>query len=250
DTIAQPTDPSTVHVRIPKIFKNKLVRFMTEIEQLRIRPDQTAKVVIDDTNGVIVVGKDVRINPVAVTQGSITVTVSEEPVVSQPNTQGATFYNTALLGENNFANSLSQLQIAQRSLIVSNYEEKKRIVQNDNTITDGDRQQKITELNEQMSSELLVLQNQHMSQMTQLQQQSIAGAAAGPKNDGIRTVEGTNTSAGFVEEMGKFFILDTGTTLEEMVNALNSLGVTPKEMGSILRAIKVAGALQADIQET
>lgn len=251
DNIAHPTDPSTVHVRIPKIFQKKLVRFMTEIEQLRIRPDQTAKVVIDDTNGVIVVGKDVRINPVAVTQGSITVTVSEEPLVSQPNTQGSTFYNEALLGDNNFANSLSQLQIAQRSLIISNYEEKKALVQNDTSITnEGARQQKIQNLNEKMSAELLALQNQHMNQMTQLQQQNIAGAAASNQNDSIRTVEGTNTSAGFVEEMGKFFILDTGTTLEEMVNALNSLGVTPKEMGSILRAIKVAGALQADIQET
>ena len=43
-------------------------------------------------------------------------------------------------------------------------------------------------------------------------------------------------------------VLETGITLQELVDALNTLGVGPRDMISILQAIKVAGAMQADIQ--
>ncbi|HCU06180.1 MAG TPA: hypothetical protein DIC42_01160 [Holosporales bacterium] len=92
-----------------------------------------------------------------------------------------------------------------------------------------------------------------MTQILQLQEQKQqAQAAQDDKSNtsSIRTVEAKRTTTSFVEEIGRFTIVDSGITLEEMVNALNSLGVTPKEMGSILRAIKAAGALQADIKET
>ena len=51
------------------------------------------------------------------------------------------------------------------------------------------------------------------------------------------------------EEMGKKLItLQSGASLSNLVNGLNALGVTPRDMISILQAIKAAGALQADIQ--
>jgi flagellar P-ring protein precursor FlgI len=51
------------------------------------------------------------------------------------------------------------------------------------------------------------------------------------------------------EEKGKKFItLQSGASLASLVNGLNALGVTPRDMISILQAIKAAGALQADIQ--
>jgi flagellar P-ring protein precursor FlgI len=140
EELSRPTDPSTVNIVIPAKFKKQIVRFMTEIEQLRIRPDQTAKVVIDDTNGVIVVGKDVRINPVAITQGNITVTISEEPIVSQPNTQGATFNNPVnLVAQDNFSASLTQLQLAQIGLVQKKLEEKKQTVNADNALNDDEK---------------------------------------------------------------------------------------------------------------
>lgn len=252
EEISRPTDPSTVKIEIPTMFKKQIVRFMTEIEQLRIRPDQTAKVVIDDTNGVIVVGKDVRINPVAITQGSITVTISEEPVVSQPNIQGAIFNNPVNVGGGeNFSASLVQLQLAESGVIQSNFEQKKRTVNANSALNAVQKRAEILKLEQNMNEQLEVLQDKHMAQMSQLQQQKIQGAQQNQANNpGIRTVEEKKTTAGFVEEVGKFTIVDGGITLEEMVNALNSLGVTPKEMGSILRAIKAAGALQADIKET
>jgi flagellar P-ring protein precursor FlgI len=51
------------------------------------------------------------------------------------------------------------------------------------------------------------------------------------------------------EEKGKKLItLQSGASLSSLVNGLNALGVTPRDMISILQAIKAAGALQADIQ--
>ena len=43
-----------------------------------------AKVVIDERSGIIVMGRDVRVSTVAVAQGNLTVTISETPIVSQP----------------------------------------------------------------------------------------------------------------------------------------------------------------------
>ena len=42
--------------------------------------------------------------------------------------------------------------------------------------------------------------------------------------------------------------MQPGVSLETLVKGLNSLGVTPRDMISILQSIKAAGALQADIQ--
>jgi len=49
-----------------------------------VEPDQPARVVIDERTGTIVIGSDVRISTVAVAHGSITVRVTETPLVSQP----------------------------------------------------------------------------------------------------------------------------------------------------------------------
>jgi len=82
---AEPTDPGTIHVKVPQRFEGNIVNLLTEIEQLRVQPDQVAKVVIDEASGIIVMGKDVRVSTVAVAQGNLTVTISERPQVSQPN---------------------------------------------------------------------------------------------------------------------------------------------------------------------
>src|SRR6202163_729630 len=83
--IAEPLDPSTVQVTLPKKSANNVVALLTEIEQLQVDPDLAAKVVIDERSGIIVMGRDVRVATVAVAQGNLTVTISETPQVSQPN---------------------------------------------------------------------------------------------------------------------------------------------------------------------
>lgn len=59
-------------------------RFMSEIGDLLIEPDTPARVVIDERTGTVVIGQDVQISTVAVTHGSLTVRITESPIVSQP----------------------------------------------------------------------------------------------------------------------------------------------------------------------
>ena len=82
--VAEPIDPSTVVVQPPKSYKGNIIQLLTEIEQLRVEPDQIAKIVIDERSGIIVMGQDVRVSTVAVAQGNLTVTITESPIVSQP----------------------------------------------------------------------------------------------------------------------------------------------------------------------
>lgn len=82
---ARALDPGTVRLDMPRQFKGDLVALLTEIEQLRIQPDQFAKVVIDEQTGIIVMGRDVKVSTVAVAQGNLTVTITETPEVAQPN---------------------------------------------------------------------------------------------------------------------------------------------------------------------
>ncbi|WP_085900788.1 flagellar basal body P-ring protein FlgI [Kiloniella majae] len=79
------TDPSTVQLDVPERYRGNTVAMLTDIEQLAVRVDTPAKVVIDEKSGVIVIGNDVRISTVAIAQGNLTVRITETPQVSQPN---------------------------------------------------------------------------------------------------------------------------------------------------------------------
>lgn len=83
--VASPLDPSTVNVEIPISFSGDMVALMTEVEQLTVTPDQIARVIIDESSGIIVMGSDVRISRVAIAQGNLTIRITETPQVSQPN---------------------------------------------------------------------------------------------------------------------------------------------------------------------
>ncbi|HVI30324.1 flagellar basal body P-ring protein FlgI [Hansschlegelia sp.] len=82
--VAEPLDPSSVALKMPKSYQGNIVQLLTEVEQLRVEPDQLAKIVIDERSGIIVMGQDVRVSTVAVAQGNLTVTITETPVASQP----------------------------------------------------------------------------------------------------------------------------------------------------------------------
>lgn len=77
-------DPGTVLLTRPLNFPGDMVGLISTVEGLRVDPDNTAKVVIDESSGVIVMGDDVRVSTVAIAQGSLTVSISETPQVSQP----------------------------------------------------------------------------------------------------------------------------------------------------------------------
>ncbi|NBC33383.1 MAG: flagellar basal body P-ring protein FlgI [Alphaproteobacteria bacterium] len=152
--LARATDPSTVQIDVPADRANDVVGLVTEIEQLRIVPDQVARVVVDERTGVIVMGENVRVSTVAIAQGNLTVRITETPQVSQPNpfSEGGT---TEVVPR-------TQIEIDQ----------------------------------------------------------------------------GEDNRLGVVEE---------SVSLQDLVQALNALGVGPRDMISILQAIEAAGALQATI---
>lgn len=81
---AEPLDPATIQLTLPQKYEGNMIQLLTEIEQLRVVPDQPAKIVIDERSGIIVMGRDVRVSTVAVAQGNLTVTISETATVSQP----------------------------------------------------------------------------------------------------------------------------------------------------------------------
>jgi flagellar P-ring protein precursor FlgI len=82
---ARAENPASVAVVLPPGYTTGVVGLITDIEQLRIAPDQIARVVIDERSGVIVMGRDVRISTVALAQGNLTIRINETPQVSQPN---------------------------------------------------------------------------------------------------------------------------------------------------------------------
>ncbi|WP_319413473.1 flagellar basal body P-ring protein FlgI [uncultured Cohaesibacter sp.] len=152
--VAEPLNPTGVRITLPKHFNGNMVDLITDIEQLNVEPDLPAKIVIDETTGIIVMGQEVRVSTVAIAQGNLTVTVSETPQISQPNP---------------FAGGQT---------------------------------------------------------------------AAAP-----RTNVGVETGAD-----KKLALLEGSVPLRDLVSGLNALGVGPRDMISILQAIKAAGALQAEIE--
>lgn len=83
-TIAVARDPGTVTVSVPAMFGQDVVGFVAAIEELRIRPDEVARVVINERTGTIVMGSNVSIDEVAVAQGGLTVKITKTREVSQP----------------------------------------------------------------------------------------------------------------------------------------------------------------------
>jgi len=153
-SIAVATDPGNVRLTVPGDYKGGVVALLTDIEQVKITTDQAAKVVINESTGVIVVGADVRISTVAIAQGNLTIRVTETPEVSQPN---------ALSG--------GTTQVMPRTKI---------------------------DIDEGKGKKMIVMRE--------------------------------------------------GIALQNLVDGLNALGVGPRDIISILQAIKAAGALQAEIQ--
>ncbi len=152
---AASSDPTTIQLRVPASYRKQVVNLLTDIEQLRIEPDQLARVVIDEQSGIIVMGENVRISTVAIAQGSLTIRITEAQQVSQPGP---------------FAEV-------------------------------GD----------------------------------------------TTTVERTDIQVDEGEE-NRLTVVELGVTLQELVNGLNALGIGPRDMITILQAVKTAGALQAEIE--
>jgi len=208
---ARPLDPSTVLLTVPSEFKGDVISLITDIEQLRVEPDQPARVVIDEQNGVIVMGENVRISTVAVAQGTLTVRVTETPQVSQPNPFAPAGLATSF-GPIVGTTSSSSTSAAGDSSSSSS------------TALDG-------------------------TQSPALPGPPGRGGVLFAPGGGGQTVVVPRTNVQVDEQSERrLAVLQAGVTLQELVNSLNALGVGPRDMISILQAIKTAGALQAEIE--
>lgn len=83
--IAEMHDAGTVEINIAATGLNSPARAMSRIENLLVEPEVRARVVVDQRSGTIVMGEDVRISRVAVSQGNLTLRIEETPFVIQPN---------------------------------------------------------------------------------------------------------------------------------------------------------------------
>lgn len=147
-------DNNTVDINLPERYQDIMVAAINKIENITVRPDVRAKVIVDEKTGTIVMGEDVRISDVAISHANLTIRVNELAQASQP----LEFSDTG-----------------------------------ETTVVD-------------------------------------------------------RTGIDVDEDAGQFRVLSTGTTLADLVKGLNSLGVKPRDIISILQNIKAAGALQADLK--
>jgi flagellar P-ring protein precursor FlgI len=83
--VATMTDPGTVVVKVAATGTTSPAHALSAIESLLVEPEQRARVVVDQRSGTIVMGEDVRISRVAVSQGNLTLRIEETPFVVQPN---------------------------------------------------------------------------------------------------------------------------------------------------------------------
>jgi flagellar P-ring protein precursor FlgI len=154
ETAASTVDPTTITIKIPGQFQGKVVQLISMVEGLDVAVDLPARVVINERTGTVTIGENVRISPVAIAHGNLTIEIKTEYRVSQPPPFGPNQAQTVVVPE--------------------------------------------------------------------------------------KTVN--------VKEQNASLMQVSGATLGEVVRALNALGVTPRDLVSILQALKAAGALRAEME--
>jgi flagellar P-ring protein precursor FlgI len=82
--VASAKDGRTVAINVPANYSNRIIEFMALVENVRMDVDLPARVVINEKTGTIVLGKEVRIAPVSIIHGSLSLQVGTEFIVSQP----------------------------------------------------------------------------------------------------------------------------------------------------------------------
>jgi len=149
---AHVSDAGTVTVSVPAEYRATIPDLIARLEPLSIAVDTMARVVINERTGTVVLGGDVRIGPVAVAHGNLSLRISTQYNVSQPE-----------------------------------------------------------------------------------------GFSLG------RTAVTPDTQVGADQETRQLVTLEEGTTLSDVVRALNTLGVTPRDIIAIMQALKASGALRAEV---
>jgi flagellar P-ring protein precursor FlgI len=172
DNFATPIDSGTLKLKIPERLQGKVVNLIAQIGDLEVTPDNIAKIIVNEKTGTVVIGRNVRVQEVAVAHGNLSIQIKETKEVSQP------------------------LPFAPSGL----------------------------------------------------------GAAAAEVGDGIIAAPGGSTivtpdsDVSVAEEKSQLILIPPGNTIGELVKGLNAIGVTPRDLITILQALKAAGALQGELE--
>jgi flagellar P-ring protein precursor FlgI len=78
-----------VSVTVPAEYSARVTEFISQLENLTVEADRPARVVINERTGTIVLGKDVRVSPIAILHGNLSVEIQTVIQVSQPNPMAA-----------------------------------------------------------------------------------------------------------------------------------------------------------------
>lgn len=83
--VARCENAASLHLTVPQNFTGKTVQFLAAVEAVTLEADRRARIVINERTGTIALGKEVRIRPVAILHGNLSVEVQTSFEVSQPN---------------------------------------------------------------------------------------------------------------------------------------------------------------------
>jgi flagellar P-ring protein precursor FlgI len=82
--VAAALDGRTIAIKIPPEYASRIVEFMSLVENAKVDVDAPARVVVNERTGTIVLGKEVKISPVSIIHGSLSLQVGTILEVSQP----------------------------------------------------------------------------------------------------------------------------------------------------------------------
>src|SRR5216683_2090772 len=82
--VARAENSALVAIQMPASYSQQPIEFMAGVEGLSLEADRVAKVVINERTGTIVMGKEVRIAPIAIFHGNLSVEIQTKLAVSQP----------------------------------------------------------------------------------------------------------------------------------------------------------------------
>jgi flagellar P-ring protein precursor FlgI len=158
---AVPIDGSSIRVQAPA-DPTQRVSFVSLLENVEVEPaTPPAQVIVNSRTGTIIINGNVRVTPAAITHGSLTVRVTEDP----------------------------------------NVQTQTNVIAND------------------------------------------AGVVATP----AAPIVTPDSVVGAEEKLAKAFVFDPGIQLTDIVDAINAVGATPSDLVAILEALKVSGALRAQL---
>jgi flagellar P-ring protein precursor FlgI len=91
-TVAHSENAAVVAVTPPAEWKDRISEFIAAVEDVKVEVDRPARIVVNERTGTIVMGSDVRISPVSILHGNLSVEIQTSFLVSQPNplSQGTT----------------------------------------------------------------------------------------------------------------------------------------------------------------